>query len=500
MHKHLFRIAMLWFLASNSVQAAGEAIELRVMSFNVWYGGEEVSLASVGDAIRAANADIVGLQEADRNLERIAEAAGMPYIDPRRRIISRWPLFDSGPGVRTESGASPYSTTGLDDDALHAWVMVRPGRVVAVANVHLSNAPSGLGAARNGRSPDEVRTVENSSRVPETRPLTGLARLTESGFPVFLTGDFNTASHLDWTAATVAARDDVPFAFDWPVTRMLADAGLRDSYREARTDPVESPGYTWTPGAPHPLSSHERSRDRIDYVFTAGDTKTVSSQIVGEAGNPVVDIEIMPWPSDHRGVVSMFRLEPAPAPAMISATPRRLEAGGSVLVRTWDPAGPSWTAMIVPRGGFPADVLTGVRDMPHDYQRAFPLSTLGLEPGDYDAILVGEDGETIARDGFTVVPRGARPQIVTTDPEIRRGEPIRVRWQNAPGDLRDWVGLYRVGEVDMTRYLAFAYTEAGINGEVVLNAPSLPSGEYELRLLHDESYVVLARAAISIRP
>jgi hypothetical protein len=97
------------------------AITLRVMTFNVWYGGEQVSLAKVGEAIRAADPDIVGLQEADCNLERIAEAAGMPYVDPRRRLLSRWPIFDSGSGERTQQGPSPYSITALDRDAVHAW-------------------------------------------------------------------------------------------------------------------------------------------------------------------------------------------------------------------------------------------------------------------------------------------------------------------------------------------------------------------------------------------
>ena len=32
----------------------GTAVTLRVMTFNVWYGGEQVSLAKVGEAIRAA--------------------------------------------------------------------------------------------------------------------------------------------------------------------------------------------------------------------------------------------------------------------------------------------------------------------------------------------------------------------------------------------------------------------------------------------------------------
>lgn len=160
--------------------AADETVTLRVMTFNVWYGGEQVSLEKIAEAIRAADPDIVGLQEADRNLERIAAAAGMTYVDPRRRLLSRWPIFDSGSGIRTETDPAPYSTTALDHDALHAWVMVRPGKVVAVSNVHLS---SGAGLAE--------------LRLAETEPLTALGRLAADGTPVFLTGDFNSASHLD---------------------------------------------------------------------------------------------------------------------------------------------------------------------------------------------------------------------------------------------------------------------------------------------------------------
>ncbi len=100
------------------------------MSFNVWYGGEQVSLERIGEAIRAADPDIVGVQEADRNLARIAEVAGMPYVDPRRRLLSRWPIFDSGSGIRTATGAFAL----LDDRA-------RSGRAACL----------GDGAAGQGR-------------------------------------------------------------------------------------------------------------------------------------------------------------------------------------------------------------------------------------------------------------------------------------------------------------------------------------------------------------
>src|SRR5688572_17832506 len=217
--------------------------------------------SQIGEAIRAANPDIVGVQEVDRNLERIAQVAGMPYVDARRRLLSRWPIFDPGSGVRTESGASPYSTTGLDRDALHAWIMVRPGKVVAASNVHLSSGSD-----------------EAAVRLAEAEPLAALGRLAADGTPVFLTGDFNSSSHLDPPAAGRRERAAGPDPLDRAVTRLLADAGLRDSYREAHPDGAAHPGHTFTPGAPHSAAQPGRARIRIDYVFTAGDSETIGPQ------------------------------------------------------------------------------------------------------------------------------------------------------------------------------------------------------------------------------
>ena len=75
---------------------------------------------------------------------------------------------------------------------------------------------------------------------------------------MFLTGEFNSTSHL-YRSADAPAGD---------VTRLLAEAGLRDSYREAHADPAQRPGYTFTPGAPHAAGRPERTRIRIDYACT----------------------------------------------------------------------------------------------------------------------------------------------------------------------------------------------------------------------------------------
>src|SRR5918996_60938 len=108
--------------------AASEEVELRVMTFNVWYGGEQVSFAQTAEVIRAANPDLIGVQEPDGNLRLLADATRFSFVDEKRNIISRYPLFDPD----TSGNKYPYT-----------WVLVRPGRIVAFANTHLTNTPFG---------------------------------------------------------------------------------------------------------------------------------------------------------------------------------------------------------------------------------------------------------------------------------------------------------------------------------------------------------------------
>ncbi len=483
---------LLLALLAPTMPLSAAPIELRVMTFNVWYGGDQVDLATVAAEIRAADADIVGLQEVDGNLAGIAAMAGYAHVDERRRILSRYPIFDSGTGRRETRDAVPYSITGLDPGAVHAWVMVRPGEVVAVANTHFSSDPSGMEAADRGADARKVIEIE-ALRAREAAALAGLGKLAAGGVPVFLTGDFNAPSHLDWTLAAAKA-GRVPYALDWPASRLLERAGLRDSYREAHPDAVATPGLTWTPGTPHPRLTPGETLGRIDFVLAGGPVETLRSEILGETGGPDVDIAIARYPSDHRAVVSTFRVTPVAAPALVSVTPRRVVAGESFLVRAHDPAG-KWS-MIVARRGDTAPI-TGLRDTVAAHRGAVRLSTFGVDPGDYDAILIGKDNKPEARAAFTIVARNAVPSLAS-DATVRAGQPLRVRWRDAPGAARDWIGIYAAGDPDLAAYRAFIYTEASVNGEGAIDTAGLPPGDYEARLLLDEGYEVLAAARFAV--
>ena len=78
------------------------------------------------------------------------------------------------------------------------------------------------------------------------------------------------------------------YAVRWPASKALADAGFGDSYRDVHPDPVADPGFTWSPGGPE-TQQHDFF-DRIDWVLHAGPATTLTSRLVGEKGNPQVDL------------------------------------------------------------------------------------------------------------------------------------------------------------------------------------------------------------------
>jgi exonuclease III len=123
--------------------------------------------------------------------------------------------------------------------------------------------------------------------------------------PVFITGDFNEPSHLDWTQPAADAKK-CPIRVEWPTTKALADAGFVDALRQVRPDAVNDRADTWTPTT-DPSDPKDR-HDRIDLVLCRGRAiKVVDAKLVGEDPR-FAQIVVAPYPSDHRAVVAEFEL------------------------------------------------------------------------------------------------------------------------------------------------------------------------------------------------
>jgi endonuclease/exonuclease/phosphatase family metal-dependent hydrolase len=497
-------LGLVLLLFTPSARAA--PVTVKVMTLNIFYGGDEWNLETgqwcvdpagcpetmghVVSTIEASDADVVGLQEGTANECVIADRLGW-YCEPRLQLISRFPLIDP-PGA---NGA-------------YALAEVTSGRFVAISNVHLPSDPYGPYWVRDGESLAAVLDLERSTRLPAIqRELDVLPELADAGMPVFLTGDFNSPSHLDWTPAVGAVREEVRYPVVWPVSAALAAAGFRDSYREVHPDPVAAPGFTWTP--PGTLESvPDEVHDRIDWVLVQGPAETLETQLVGEAGGPDVDIERDPYPTDHRGVVSTFRVEAADPAPFAAVGIRRVFVGMDLDVRAH---GPGSRVVLVRAGQGPAAGLVS-RSLggASDVTLTFPTQT--LSPGAHEALLVNESDAVLSRSPFWVYAAGTPPSLRTSKEVYEVGEPIRVRWRAAPGYRFDWMGVFApgrgpaqnaedcdAGTCGNGHYLLYHYTETLIQGSALIGPASfagyrtwpLKVGTYQIRLLMDDGYRLL---------
>src|SRR3989338_1048712 len=190
------------------------SVRIRVLNVNIFYGGDEINLTSgnwcshpdgcaetldkVVETIRSADPDIVELEEAERNTRVIAERLGW-YYSERMQILSRFPLIDPPGG-----------------DSVYIFVVLAPGRVAALANVHLPADPYGPYWVQDGATLEELLALETSLRLPAIQDqLRLLPPLVARGFPVYLAGDFNSPSHLDWAPAADAARGEGRYPGVW---------------------------------------------------------------------------------------------------------------------------------------------------------------------------------------------------------------------------------------------------------------------------------------------
>ncbi|HRI95130.1 MAG TPA: endonuclease/exonuclease/phosphatase family protein, partial [Nocardioides sp.] len=459
--------------AAPIARTAAAPLTLSVMSQNIFYGGDDYDLKTgnwcpvangcpqtlrkLARIIRASGADVVGLQEAEGNTRALARLLGW-HADPRAQVISRFPLLRPAGG-----------------QGLYTFVEPVPGRVVAVANTHLPSSPYGPYRVQKGKSRAKVLALEQRLRVAAlAHVLRVLPPLAARGIPVFLTGDFNSPSHLDWTPAVAKARTDVRYPVLWPASATLAAAGFVDSYRSVHPDPVADPGFTWTPGGPE--SRKHDVFDRIDWVLAAGPATATASKLVGETGNPQVDVATPGrFPTDHRGVVSTFEISPPQAAPMVSPLTRRVMVGdgSSLRVRFHAPLAAGQTVAVTRPG---ADAPLTARSIGDRTSGQVSLPTARLSPGRYDVVLRTETGDTLARAPIWVYARGTHASLTTDAKTYHPGQRIKVSWDGAPGNHLDWIGLYRCERTcdDPGGYLAYRYTHTRIVGSLGLDADAAP--------------------------
>ncbi|MBD5180083.1 MAG: endonuclease/exonuclease/phosphatase family protein [Bacteroidales bacterium] len=342
MNKIAATILSILAVGSTAVQAR----DLCVMHFNIWQEGTMVpgGFEALADEIARQNPDIVMLSEVrnyndTRFCDRITEA-----LAKRGAEYHSFYTTSSGLLSRTEVTDSavifPYNG---DHGSVHKLVTEIDGHRVAAYTAHLDYLNDTYYEVRgyDGNTWKQIEPVTDPAELNRRNLLSqrdeaaesaakDIAGEIERGSLVFLGGDLNEPSGLDWTEATAAIADHNGVVINWPTIDILHKAGLVDTYREIYPDPVEYPGYTY-PSSNEIIPINKLSwalgadeRDRIDYIFYVPDSrlKLESVNIVGpqrdiirgervetEWGKRDITAPIDVWPSDHRAVVARFTLD-----------------------------------------------------------------------------------------------------------------------------------------------------------------------------------------------
>jgi endonuclease/exonuclease/phosphatase family metal-dependent hydrolase len=318
MHRALVRIAICVAAGLITFSAAADTT-LTVMSFNIWGGGanEGQPVDATVAAIRAAGADVVGVQETriegdpcDADVcppagpsvaAAIAAALGFHYYDQTQSNVALWANAILS---RYPIGAATAHDLGVAIDV--------GGRTIYAFNIHLDDSPYqpyqllGIeyGAAPFLKTARAAVRSAHATRAPALRLLFEDLAAARNADAVFVFGDFNEPSHRDWTRAAAAAGIH-PLAVRYPTALAIERKGFIDALRAVFPDEIARLACTW-PTSLEPNHEHEPN-DRIDYVLARGHGLVVqSAAIVGEQA-PAADIVVTPWPSDHRAVAATVR-------------------------------------------------------------------------------------------------------------------------------------------------------------------------------------------------
>lgn len=263
----------------------GSAIS--VLSWNLWwrFGPWRERLPAIVETIRAADPDVLGLQEvwvADgtSSAHQIAEALDYHVVVGHRlvldgvgfgnAVLSRWPI----------SGSTTVALPGDPDDddeerVVLAADVTAPRGPLQVFSTHL-NWRYDHGATRQ----EQVRTL--CAMVSAKRP---------RGYPAVVCGDFNAEPDAEeirmMTGKAALPTPGTVFMDTW--SSVHGNGG----------------GTTWSNANPFAAQAYEHDR-RIDYVFSGwrrpdGAGQPLSCRVVGD--RPLDGV----WPSDHFGVLAELR-------------------------------------------------------------------------------------------------------------------------------------------------------------------------------------------------
>ncbi|HBU60522.1 MAG TPA: endonuclease/exonuclease/phosphatase family protein [Verrucomicrobiales bacterium] len=292
----------------NLLHAQADEEVVSVMSYNIHRGGVVMlkqPLSQTAKVIRSAKADIVGIQETRSprgdKLVELAKLLGWNHdMGNGSNILTRYKIIKSlvnGIKVELDSGREAY--------VFNLHLPSHPYQPYQLLGIRPKWHKHKFDIEFIKTETEAIKWAKKARGREVTKLLRNIRSISDKQASVFVVGDFNEPSHLDWTARAAKAGRH-PIKVEYPHSLAMTKAGFADAYRTIYSNEMENPGYTWS--SFYKFDDPTTHHDRIDFVYFKGKGIRLNEvKIVGETRKDA-DIVISPYPSDHRAVVADFRL------------------------------------------------------------------------------------------------------------------------------------------------------------------------------------------------
>ena len=308
--QNIICFAVLLLLANlfSSCSPKEKEQQLTVLAWNVWHAGHSKTYGQkacdgIIGVLKKSGADVVLMVETYGAAPMVADSLGYDYhlISDNLCIYSRYPItkkyaFPDKIGTFNFGGVE-IDMNGTPVRLFNTWIHYLPDMRLVPTD---KTEEEILAWDDAGTRDDEIRRI-----LEVLKPV-----IAESdSIPVIMGGDFNSHSHLDWTEATKDMYNHGGAVVNWTVSKEMAGAGFKDSFREIHPDPAKHLGVTWLTDADS-LETVNR-QDRIDFIYYQGkNIRVVDSEcydnILGEKF--AFRGEEFFYASDHGFVLTTFNI------------------------------------------------------------------------------------------------------------------------------------------------------------------------------------------------
>ena len=292
----LFILGMLLTTPAAKAHGNGDPQELRVMTWNIWHGGREdgkqVGPQRVVDVIRDSGADIVAMQETYGSGEIISDALAF-HFQPRGTnvsIHSRYPILeDISVFEEFKCAGALIEVPNQQPIAFYSIWLPYDTEIWEVGTRDSSDIAAMQQACHSSATDLKAIWTAIEQRLSDPK---------YENVSIVIAGDFNSMSHLDYSAV---AREQHGAVVDWQTSHVLMEAGFRDSFRELHPVICRSKDRTWTP------RFLDQEQDRIDFIYYRSvDLRADESKVIAEHAQK--------FPSDHAALLTVFRRIPVSPP------------------------------------------------------------------------------------------------------------------------------------------------------------------------------------------